>query len=232
MLKLIVIVLIFLAGFIFITNNKSSDLKEAFDTIERDKPSCPNILIKDGNQFVLKNTKLAEIPGVNPITFKSLEEYSEFLEWQRSQGITCPVLYFEREHSTQGEASFRMRPNPDPRQPQPAVPIDTPEDVMAGEVSGQVMPVAYNTQLKMKLMDASRNDPPYNNDQYPGYDADNQYIGSETPLDKMFHSGEDYPLSPNAMDTNWGGVDFSEQTVQHNYHGHHHAIDHGFHGNN
>ena len=37
---------------------------------------------KKTNELILKNSKLAEIPGVNPIVFKSLEEYTEFIDWQ------------------------------------------------------------------------------------------------------------------------------------------------------
>ena len=38
-----------------------------------------------------------------------------------------------------------------------------------------------------KLLDSNRNDP-YNENAYPGFDPDNQYIGITSPLDKMYHS--------------------------------------------
>ena len=53
---------------------------------------CPNVLIKKDSKYILKNNRKADIPGVNPIEFDNLEEYVEFIEWQRSQGIRCPVL--------------------------------------------------------------------------------------------------------------------------------------------
>jgi hypothetical protein len=54
--------------------------------------SCPNVLIKQGERFYLHNTRKAEVPGVNPIVFENLEDYTEFIRWQRMNGIRCPVL--------------------------------------------------------------------------------------------------------------------------------------------
>ena len=36
-----------------------------------------------------------------------------------------------------------------------------------------------------KLIDASRDDPPFNDDSYPGFDKDNMYIGVNTPLNNI-----------------------------------------------
>ncbi len=56
--------------------------------------------------------------------------------------------------------------------------------------------------------------PPYNTGDYPAFDAWNQYIGEEVPLDKMFHLQQKAgKLSDNAMDTNWGGPLYSEEQV-------------------
>ena len=60
---------------------------------------CPNVLIQDGKKLLLVNKKKATIPGVNPILFENLEEYTEYLKWQRKQGIVCPVLYFQGSYS-------------------------------------------------------------------------------------------------------------------------------------
>jgi hypothetical protein len=54
--------------------------------------SCPNVLIKQGERYYLHNTRKAEIPGINPIVFENLEDYTEFIRWQRMNGIRCPVL--------------------------------------------------------------------------------------------------------------------------------------------
>jgi hypothetical protein len=45
-----------------------------------------------------------------------------------------------------------------------------------------------NTKYQVKpalLKDASRNDPPYNTNSYPGFDAHNQTVGEITVLDKI-----------------------------------------------
>ena len=222
---LAITILMFLAGLFFTLKYKSSDLKETFDTIEKSqdketKARCPNILVKDGNRFHLKNTQLAEIPGVNPITFDSLDEYTEFIKWQRSQGITCPILHLEKEYGTQGKATYRMRAN-GPDEPTRALPIDTPDEIPTGEVMGEEIGRPYSYDAVTKLTDANRNDPPYNNNSYPGFDPMGQHIGDYTPLDKMFNDSA--PLSPNAMDPNWGGVAYTQNVVDKYYHGHHHV---------
>ena len=48
-------------------------------------------------------------------------------------------------------------------------------------------------------------------DRYPGFDPYGLYIGLDTPLDKLFYVNEEYLLSDNAMDQNWGGVKYSNQ---------------------
>ena len=70
--------------------------------------NCPDQLIQKGNQIYLKNTKLARIPGVNPIRFENLEDYVEFLNWQRSQGTNCPVLKLDQSFSNQKELNYNI----------------------------------------------------------------------------------------------------------------------------
>ena len=74
------------------------------------KPSCPNILVQKGNKIYLYNNRLAEVPGVNPIVFNNLEEYTEFIDWQRSQGIRCPVLYLQEVIDASGKRVCKVRP--------------------------------------------------------------------------------------------------------------------------
>ena len=109
-LKLTTIFIIFLAGLYFCLSYTSKEIYEGF---KDNQPSCPDVLIKQGNELVLRNTKLAEIPGVNPIKFKNLEEYTEFVEWQRSQGIRCPVLFLQYSYDAQGKNVLTVRPDPE-----------------------------------------------------------------------------------------------------------------------
>ena len=152
----------FLLGLYVCLNYSSAVMTEGF------RPRCPNVLIQNGNEIWLKNTNLADVPGVNPIIFHSLDEYTEFVSWQKSQGIKCPLLYLQKKYDPQNEIVYEQR---DP----------------------------------ILLLDASRNDPPYNQNSYPGIDPQNQNIGDVTMLDKYHDIGETQTSSKNAMDPNWDG---------------------------
>jgi hypothetical protein len=73
---------------------------------------CPNLLIQKGTTLYLHNTNLAPVPGVNPIRFDNLEEYIEFIEWLRGQGIKCPILFLQHSVNAQGESVYNIRPSP------------------------------------------------------------------------------------------------------------------------
>ena len=138
--------------------------------------SCPNILLKKNNEIYLFNSNKAKIPGINPVKFNNLNDYIEFLNWERSQNINCPVLYLEQTFNPQGEITYKQK--------------NLNQD--------------SNFSL---LLNATRNNPPYNKNMYPGFDPDNQYIGDVTPLDNMYHSKK--AISANPMDTNWGGEKYT-----------------------
>lgn len=199
MKKIILIILVFLFG-LYITLNYSSKMVE---NMANPKYDCPDIILKKGNKIFLKKSGKAEIPGVNPIEFNNLDEYVEFLEWQRSQNIRCPVLYLEESYNAQGKRIYKMRPNM--FYPQGGLNSYNPEEPQT------TIGPQYEESL---LIDASRNDPPYNNNSYPGFDHDNQYIGLEVPLDKMFHEQEQNVRSDSPMDDNWGGVKYSQASVK------------------
>ena len=164
------IIVVFLAGFLFCLNFKNKDVKEGFDIdIASD---CPNLLLQKGRHFLLFNTNKARIPGVNPIRFKNLEEYVEFLKWQRGVGIDCPVLYFQQTYDAQNRLGWRA--------------LRTPTDPNAGSMNG--LPQPRNAEMT-PLSNAGVDDPPYNVGDYPAYDPENQYIGDYTPLDKKFNQG-------------------------------------------
>ena len=78
-----------------------------------DPSKCPDLLIRQGNQLMLYNTKMPEIPGQNPIQFNNLDDYIYYIKTQREQtGQYCPVLYLQQETDTQGQDVYRMRPGP------------------------------------------------------------------------------------------------------------------------
>ena len=57
-------------------------------------------MIQQGDEIYLYNSKLAKIPGVNPVKFNNLEDYVEFIDWQKSQNITCPILFLQHSYDT------------------------------------------------------------------------------------------------------------------------------------
>ena len=196
MLTLVEVIVIFLLGLYVCSTKNSYKFTEGMTSGSQKR--CPNILMQKGKELYLFNDKLAKVPGVNPIKFNNLEEYTEFVKWQRNQGIRCPVLFLQHSYDTQGESTYKVRPSP----------FD-----LAGGLPEEI-PKGLSRPPDNMLIDAGRNDPPYNTGDYPAFDAWNQYIGEEVPLDKMFHSQHKAgKLSDNAMDTNWGGPLYSEQQV-------------------
>jgi hypothetical protein len=67
------------------------------------------------------------------------------------------------------------------------------------------------------LVDATQNDPPYNENSYPAYDQSSYYVGTTTPLDAMNIVTENSKVSPNAMDPNWGGAAYTQSLVDQGY---------------
>ena len=198
MYVIIFVIIVFLLGLYMTLTYKTNDFKESFIN----KPRCPNMLIQDGSELYLYNSKLAKVPGVNPIQFKNLEEYSEFMDWQRSQGINCPVLYLQHSYDAQGKMDFVFRP--DPSDPRGGLPSELP----LGKIRKANMPGIR------QLDNAATDDAPYNVADYPAFDPQNQYVGETTPLDLMYHSGEKFELSDDPMDNNWGGVLFTKESVK------------------
>jgi len=143
-----------------------------------DEIRCPNILIQSGKTFYLYNSRVAKVPGVNPIGFSNLEDYVEFLDWQRSQGIRCPVLFMQKTYDAQGNEVFKVRPSAS--DPQAGLPpgIDSLE---TAQVQTNPNP--------MLLLDAGRDDAPYNEGGVPAYDPSSMYVGATTPLDIMSPAG-------------------------------------------
>lgn len=250
--KLIIILLIFLLGLYFVSTYPTY---EAFTHKKNHGGNggyrCPNILYQKGTDYFLYNSNLATIPGVNPLQFKNLEEYVEFSEWQRRQGIKCPILYVQEAYDTQGNTVYKARPSPtdmhgglpdlilnDGHSNMNIMPMPNPQIAgMPVGTANYAMPMAgandrrnrdkFDTPVsnddlmparndQSLLLDAGQDDRPYNINSYPGFDGNNQYIGLDTPLDKMFNEAKG-SVSPNQMDPNWGGAKYTEALVNSGY---------------
>jgi len=214
-LNTLLILLVFLIGLYFYARCADPKYAEGY-TNPNFQPRCPNLLIQKGSKFYLYNSKLAQVPGVNPIEFDNLEDYTEFLDWQRSQGIRCPVLYLQATYDAQGNKVYKVRPSVS--EPQAGLPpsIASSSGQMIMESSlGTPDTLAYpNPTL---LVDATHNDPPYNWKGYPAYDQTSYYVGTTTPLDMMNVKQEQAPISPDPMDPNWGGAEYTEKLVEKGY---------------
>lgn len=203
LLKILFMLTIFLGGLYFYTRYaRNPDMLEGLTTINGEL-RCPNLLIQKGSKYYLYNSNIVSVPGVNPIQFNNLEEYTEFLEWQRSAGIRCPVLYVQNTYDAQGERVYKVRPS-------------------VTELEGGLPPTTP-VPLPLKftpLVDATRSDAPYNLGSYPGFDQSSYYVGSITPLDKMDqikNSNYNMLYSDNPMDPNWGGQKYTQALVDAGY---------------
>lgn len=187
----VVAVLFVLFMYYYVVNRKSSMI-EKFQNINS---SCPNVLIEKDGKFYLLNSKKQEVPGVNPIVFENLEDYVEFLQWQRNAGILCPVLYLQKTNNVQGENELKIRPN-------------------VLDKCGGLPPVQLTSNL---LVDANHDDKPYNKNSYPSFDPSSYYIGETTPLDQMNNKDKGLLISADPMNENWGGNLFTQKLIDKGY---------------
>ena len=180
------LIVTFLLGIYFIF---SQNLNETFST---NVSSCPNLLIQKGNVLMLYNTNQPMEEGKNPIPFFNLDEYINYLEIERSRGNNCPVLYLQQENNAQGQDVYRMRPSP--------------FDLQGG------LPTMV-PQTAAKIVDANRANPPYNANNYAGFDPNGLDVGQYTELDQIHDSTKQRKISDNPMDPNWAGVIYTQQMV-------------------
>jgi len=189
---LILIALILVVALIAMSFKQTDSVKEGFG-----QNQCPDILVQKDKEIHLLNSRLAKIPGINPIRFNNLEDYVEYVKWQRSQGLDCPVLYLQHTYDPQGNSVYKTRPSP--LEKEGGLPVISGIDL-------------YNVNNRSLLFDATRNNLPWNKNLYPGFDPDDQNIGLITPLDKMYHE-KPGGVSPNPMDVNWGGPRYTQTRV-------------------
>ena len=195
MLILYFCIFVFLLGLIFYGKGENKHFLENLTNQNDDSKRCPNILIQKNKEFYLYNSKTEKIPGVNPIKFDNLEDYVEFLEWQRKTGIRCPVLYLQQTFDAQGKNVYKVRPS-------------------VTNLQGGTPPNIHKRPNNTLLVDATRNDKPYNKNSYPAYDNTSYYVGTTTPLDTHIkQQSENMLYSPDPMDDNWGGVEYTQDLI-------------------
>jgi hypothetical protein len=213
-LTTLLFLIVFFIGLYFYAKCSDPKYHENF-TNHGKEVRCPNLLIQKGSRIYLYNSKLAQVPGVNPVEFENLEDYTEFLDWQRSQGIRCPVLYLQHSYDAQGNPVYKVRPSvSEPKGGLPPSIASSVGDIIKEESTTTNIMAPPNPTF---LVDATRNDPPYNKNSYPAFDQTSYYVGTTTPLDKINAKEENMLYSPNPMDDNWGGATFTQSLVDQGY---------------
>jgi len=159
------------------------------ERVQMGQNECPNLLIRSADRLYLHNTNVVQSDS-NPVVFENLDSYLEYLKTQRLQNNSaCPILFLQEENDTQGQNVYRMRPSP-----------------TSMEGGGQTAPI--------RIVDGSRDNPPYNQNQYAGFDPIGFNQGQFTELDQIHNSTATANISDNPMDPNWGGTLFSREAVE------------------
>lgn len=194
-LAVTLLLIVFVTGIYVVMTFPSCGCKKKEGFASRE---CPDLLVQKNDRLLLYFTNQPKEDGQNPLPFFSLDEYINYLEIQRKKGSDCPVLFLRQENDTQGNDVYRMRPSP--------------FHLQGGLPStSEVLPKDHEI---VKYLDANRDNGPYNQNNYPGFDPTNMFVGVYTDLDKVHDSTQLDKQSDNAMDANWGGVKHTNQQVK------------------
>jgi hypothetical protein len=177
LLMTIFIIISFLGGVYYCMATKSNTLLEGMNTLSNSR--CPDVLIQKGKNYFLYNSKVAQVPGVNPVEFENLEDYVEFMDWQRSQNIRCPVLFLQHSYDAQGESAYKIRPSP--------------TDLQGGlppNIPSQSLPSIPNTQLLNEITGQSSSSSQIGTDSNP----QENLLFSPNPMDDNW-GGQKYTQS-------------------------------------
>jgi hypothetical protein len=150
-----------------------------------------------------------------------MNEYKTYLETQQKKGITCPILYIQQENNVQGTDVFVIHPTDNKNEISNIIPTSVRniniKDVSPYFNSSLTHSTStienFETAEITTVTDAGRLNPPYNANNYPSFDPQGLYIGKHTNLDEIHYSTEKEPVSDNPMDTNWGGIQHTEQSI-------------------
>lgn len=113
-------------------------------------------IVTDNKEWIL----FSEIKLIN-IPFFNLDEYINYLEIQRENGINCPVLFVQQENNAQGKDVYKIRPGP-------------------FDLQGGLLEEIPEQQLQPQLHYSNRSSNIYNKNNYPGFDPYSQEVGIYT----------------------------------------------------
>lgn len=103
-LRLFLMLILFLWGIYFL-------IQQPIQTEPFVSGKCPTTLIKDGHYIYLYDPSMAKVAGVNPIQFKDLDQYKDYIEWQRESNLKCPILHLEKVYTADGTEMYEIRQN-------------------------------------------------------------------------------------------------------------------------
>ena len=184
---MVLILMVFILGLVVYATQRIRI--ETLQNRSKQGAKCPNLLVRRGNNLYLYNT--TERNDSIPIHFNNLDEYIDYTNKQRAEGVQCPILFLQQENDVQGNDVYRVRPSP-------------------FDLQGGMQPLNENGQ---PIMDASR-DGDYNSNMFAGFDPYGQDIGVFNELDAIHLSTSNANVSDNPMDTNWGGVEHTQDAVE------------------
>jgi len=196
-LKLVLIISFIILGlYYYINSYKYYEPLE--NKTNNSNTQCPNMLIEKDGKYYLYNSKKKISTGVNPITFNSLEDYTKFIEWQNNKNIGCPILYLQ--YSTDAQNNELIQVKSSIFENEGGLPRKT-KDLLKED-----------TDAENKILDATKdNNRVFNTNMFNGFDSQNQDIGLDTPLDKIFHQPGNKSVNP--MDPHWGGKNYTLDAV-------------------
>ena len=199
-LLIIVLIIIFFVG-LYVTMNFNNPYKTTENMTNNISSKCPNMLVKKGNVLLQYNSS-QPISNTNPMPFFTLDEYINYLEIQKQKGITCPVLFLQEENDAQGKNVYRIRPSP--------------FELEGGLPTGTTLSQSEidNINEAVQVIDATRDNLPYNKNLYHGFDAHGQHVGEYTELDALHDVTAKRKISDNPMDENWAGTTYTQQMVE------------------
>lgn len=158
---------------------------------------CPNMLIEKDGKYHLFNLKKI-VSGVNPITFNNLEDYTKFIEWQNNKNISCPILYLQYSTDAQNNELIQVKSS-----------IFENEGGLPSKIKNFLK---QDNSDENQILDATKdNNGVFNTNMFNGFDSQNQDIGLDTPLDKIFHQPGNKSVNP--MDPHWGGKNYTLDAV-------------------
>lgn len=193
--NILLLLVIFILGlyfysksYVFIENMENEEQKY--------NNKCGNILLEKDGKILLFNSNLKKEEGKNPIEFNSLDEYKEHLEFQKSKGINCPVLFLQYSKDTQDNDILQIKPS-----------------IFNNDGGLQPTFSASENRMLDATLDSTPGDFKFNTGMYSGFDQYNQNIGLRTVLDNKFKEKNEDGKSRNPYDNNWGGKSYTKTAI-------------------